>query len=100
MMFGRFTERTQKVLALSQEEAVRLQHNNIGTEHVLLGLVREGEGIAAKALLALGLKADKIQKEVEQLIGVGKHATQTIHYKPSAKKDVELSKDDARQLGQ
>ena len=50
MMFGRFTERAQKVLALAQEEAVRLGHNNIGTEHILLGLIREGEGIAAKAL--------------------------------------------------
>ncbi len=53
MMFGRFTERAQKVLALSQEEAIRIGHNNIGTEHILLGLVREGEGIAAKALIAL-----------------------------------------------
>ena len=48
MMFGRFTERAQKVLALSQEEAIRIGHNNIGTEHILLGLVREGEGIAQK----------------------------------------------------
>ncbi len=55
MMFGRFTERAQKVLALSQEEAIRLGHSNIGTEHILLGLVREGEGIAAKALQGLAL---------------------------------------------
>ena len=65
MMFGRFTERAQKVLALSQEEAIRLGHNNIGTEHILLGLVREGEGIAAKARSALGLGAEKIQEEVK-----------------------------------
>ncbi len=71
MMFGRFTERAQKVLALAQEEAIRLGHNNIGTEHILLGLVREGEGIAAKALYGLGLGAEKIQKEVENLIGRG-----------------------------
>ena len=71
MMFGRFTERAQKVLALAQEEAIRLGHNNIGTEHILLGLVREGEGIAAKALYALGLSSEKIQKEVEDLIGRG-----------------------------
>ena len=71
MMFGRFTERAQKVLALAQEEAIRLGHNNIGTEHILLGLVREGEGIAAKALYALGLSSEKIQKEVEELIGRG-----------------------------
>lgn len=62
MMFGRFTERAQKVLALSQEEAIRIGHNNIGTEHILLGLVREGEGIAAKALIALGLSRRKCKK--------------------------------------
>lgn len=99
MMFGRFTERAQKVLALSQEEAVRLGHNNIGTEHVLLGLVREGEGIAAKALQSLGLEVSKIQEEVEKLIGVGKQPMQTIHYTPRAKKVVELSQDEARKLG-
>ncbi len=62
MMFGRFTERAQKVLALSQEEAIRLGHGNIGTEHILLGLVSEGEGIAAKALLGLGLRSRKNSK--------------------------------------
>jgi len=99
MMFGRFTERAQKVLALSQEEAVRLGHNNIGTEHILLGLIREGDGIAAKALQALGLEAEKIQEEVEELIGTGKQSMQTIHYTPRAKKVVELSQDEARKLG-
>ncbi|MDQ0247679.1 ATP-dependent Clp protease ATP-binding subunit ClpC [Bacillus fengqiuensis] len=99
MMFGRFTERAQKVLALAQEEALRLGHNNIGTEHILLGIVREGEGIAAKALLALGLGAEKIQKEVESLIGRGQEITQTIHYTPRAKKVIELSMDEARKLG-
>src|SRR5690625_4666722 len=99
MMFGRFTERAQKVLALSQEEAVRLGHNNIGTEHILLGLVREGDGIAAKALQALGLEVEKIQQGVEELIGVGKQPMQTIHYTPRAKKVVELSQDEARKLG-
>ncbi|WP_067729174.1 ATP-dependent protease ATP-binding subunit ClpC [Oceanobacillus damuensis] len=99
MMFGRFTERAQKVLALSQEEAVRLGHNNIGTEHILLGLVREGEGIAAKALQSLGLEVSKIQEEVEKLIGVGKQPMQSIHYTPRAKKVVELSQDEARKLG-
>ncbi len=99
MMFGRFTERAQKVLALAQEEAIRLGHNNIGTEHILLGLVREGEGIAAKALYGLGLGAEKIQKEVENLIGKGQEASQTIHYTPRAKKVIELSMDEARKLG-
>ncbi|KKE78601.1 MULTISPECIES: ATP-dependent protease ATP-binding subunit ClpC [Bacillaceae] len=99
MMFGRFTERAQKVLALSQEEAVRLGHNNIGTEHILLGLVREGDGIAAKALQSLGLEISQIQEEVEKLIGVGKQPMQSIHYTPRAKKVVELSQDEARKLG-
>jgi ATP-dependent Clp protease ATP-binding subunit ClpC len=99
MMFGRFTERAQKVLALAQEEAIRLGHNNIGTEHILLGLVREGEGIAAKALYGLGLSSEKIQSEVENLIGKGQGVTQTIHYTPRAKKVIELSMDEARKLG-
>ncbi|KPL58174.1 ATP-dependent protease ATP-binding subunit ClpC [Rossellomorea vietnamensis] len=99
MMFGRFTERAQKVLALAQEEAIRLSHSNIGTEHILLGLVREGEGIAAKALTALGLSPEKIQKEVEGLIGKGTEKSQTIHYTPRAKKVIELSMDEARKLG-
>lgn len=99
MMFGRFTERAQKVLALAQEEALRLGHNNIGTEHILLGIVREGEGIAAKALLALNLGTDKVQKEVESLIGRGQEVAQTVHYTPRAKKVIELSMDEARKLG-
>ncbi len=99
MMFGRFTERAQRVLALAQEEAVRLGHHNIGTEHILLGLVREGEGIAAKALFALGLTSEKIQQEVESLIGRGSENGSTIHYTPRAKKVIELSMDEARKLG-
>ncbi|MFD2640163.1 ATP-dependent protease ATP-binding subunit ClpC [Piscibacillus salipiscarius] len=98
MMFGRFTERAQKVLALSQEEAIRLGHNNIGTEHILLGLIKEGEGIAAKALQSLNVTADQIQQEVEQLIGRGQNTSQTIHYTPRAKKVIELSMDEARKL--
>jgi ATP-dependent Clp protease ATP-binding subunit ClpC len=99
MMFGRFTERAQKVLALAQEEAVRLGHNNIGTEHILLGLIREGEGIAAKALIALGLGLEKIQDEVESLIGRGQEQPSNIAYTPRAKKVIELSMDEARKLG-
>ncbi|MBD2866238.1 MULTISPECIES: ATP-dependent protease ATP-binding subunit ClpC [Paenibacillus] len=99
MMFGRFTERAQKVLALAQEEAVRLGHNNIGTEHILLGLIREGEGIAAKALVALGLSLEKIQDEVESLIGRGQEQPSSIAYTPRAKKVIELSMDEARKLG-
>lgn len=89
----------QKVLALAQEEAMRLNHNNIGTEHILLGLIREGEGIAAKALQALNLDMEKIQREVETLIGRGEEHSQNIHYTPRAKKVIELSMDEARKLG-
>ena len=99
MMFGRFTERSQKVLALAQEEAMRLGHNNVGTEHILLGLVREGEGIAAKALKALNLNPEKIQKEVEGLIGKGSDTQQPPHYTPRAKRVIELSMDEARKIG-
>ncbi|MBA4535049.1 ATP-dependent Clp protease ATP-binding subunit [Brevibacillus halotolerans] len=104
MMFGRFTERAQKVLALALEEAVRLGHKDIGTEHVLLGLIREGEGIAAKALQALGLGLDKIQNEVESLIGRAPEqpantTNYTSNYTPRAKKVIELSMDEARKLG-
>jgi len=103
MMFGRFTERAQKVLALALEEAVRLGHKDIGTEHVLLGLIREGEGIAAKALQSLGLGLDKIQSEVESLIGRGSEqagsGNYTPNYTPRAKKVIELSMDEARKLG-
>lgn len=99
MMFGRFTQRAQKVLALSQEEAMRLNHSNLGTEHILLGLVREGEGIAAKALYELGISSEKVRQEVEGLIGHGEKAVTTIQYTPRAKKVIELSMDEARKLG-
>ncbi len=99
MMFGRFTERAQKVLALSQEEAIRLGHNNIGTEHILLGLVKEGDGIAAKALYGLALDPEMIQKEVEALIGRGQDKAESVNYTPRAKKVIELSMDEARKLG-
>jgi len=99
MMFGRFTERAQKVLALAQEEASRLGHSGVGTEHILLGLVREGEGIAAKSLVSLGLSSDKVQKEVEKIIGRGPGQTTGMAYTPRAKKVIELSIDEARKLG-
>jgi ATP-dependent Clp protease ATP-binding subunit ClpC len=99
MLFNRFTERAQKVLTLAHEEAVRLGHPGVGTEHVLLGLVREGEGIAAKALLSLGLTGDKIQMEVEKIIGHGSGGSAATTYTPRAKKVIELSMDEARKLG-
>lgn len=97
-MYTRFTERAQKVLALAQEEASRLRHPGVGTEHILLGLVREGEGIAAKALISLGLSAEKVQSEVEKIIGTGQSQTSAMTYTPRAKKVIELSIDEARKL--
>lgn len=96
-MYTRFTERAQKVLGLAQDEANRLHHPGVGTEHILLGLVREGEGIAAKALLSLGISADKVQTEVEKIIGPGQGQSSST-YTPRAKKVIELSIDEARKL--
>ncbi|GMA64036.1 negative regulator of genetic competence ClpC/MecB [Alicyclobacillus fastidiosus] len=97
-MYARFTERAQKVLALAQEEATRLHHPGVGTEHILLGLVREGEGIAARALQMLGVQADKVQQEVERIIGQGQGQSSAMTYTPRAKKVIELSIDEARKL--
>jgi ATP-dependent Clp protease ATP-binding subunit ClpC len=84
---------------LAQEEASRLGHSGVGTEHILLGLVREGEGIAAKSLVSLGLSSDKVQKEVEKIIGRGPGQSAGMAYTPRAKKVIELSIDEARKLG-
>jgi len=98
-MYARFTERAQKVLALAQEEASRLNHPGVGTEHILLGLIREGEGIAAKALQMLGVQADKVQQEIERMVGRGQTPVTAMTYTPRAKKVIELSIDEARKLG-
>ena len=100
MMFNRFTQRAQKVLQLAQEEAIRLKHEAIGTEHILLGLIREGGGIAAKALEAIGVSFDTIETGVETLVGTGEREVGPIvHYTPRAKKVIELSVDESRKLG-
>ncbi len=70
-MFGRFTERAQRVIVLSQEEARRLGHNVVGTEHLLLGLIAEGEDVAAQSLLSLGISIDQVRNEIERMIGRG-----------------------------
>ncbi|MCL6451345.1 MAG: ATP-dependent Clp protease ATP-binding subunit [Acetobacteraceae bacterium] len=100
-MFGRFTERAQRVIILAQEEARRLGYSYVGTEHLLLGLVREGEGLAARALQSLGIDLGRVRAEVEKVIGRGTAASQgEIGFTPRAKKVVmELSSDEARQLG-
>ena len=70
-MYGKFTERAQKVILLAQQEAKRLNHNLIGTEHILLGLIAEGEGIAAKVLVNMGIDINTVRKEVIKLLGKG-----------------------------
>ena len=98
MLFGRLTERAQRVLAHAQEEAIRMNHSNIGTEHLLLGLMKEPEGIAAKVLESFGITEDLVVTEVEKLIGQGQEHIGTLHYTPRAKKVIELSMDEARKL--
>ncbi len=100
-MYQRFTERAQRALLLAQEEAKRLQYNFVGTEHLLLGLIREGDGIAAKALLSLGVSLDKVRAEVEKVIGRGTTPAEgDIGLTPRAKKVVlELAAEEARHLG-
>jgi ATP-dependent Clp protease ATP-binding subunit ClpC len=100
MMFNRFTQRSQKVLQLAQEEAIRLKHESIGTEHILLGLIREGSGIAAKALEAIEVDLKVIETGIEELVGAGKEEVGPIvNYTPRAKKVIELSVDESRKLG-
>ena len=100
MMFNRFTQRAQKVLQLAQEEAIRLKHKEIGTEHILLGLIREGGGIAAKALEAIKISPQMIESGIEELVGKGtEDVGPIVHYTPRAKKVIELSLDESRKLG-
>ncbi len=99
-MFERFTERARKVVYLAQQEAARLGHNVVGTEHLLLGLVAEGEGVAAKALETMDIRLDKIRQEVEKIIGVGEtNPFGEIPFTPRAKRVLELAVDEGRQLG-
>ena len=91
-MFERFTDRARRVIVLAQEEARTLQHNYIGTEHLLLGLIREGDGVAAKALASKGVTLDDTRKQVEEMIGKG-NATPNGHipFTPHAWQVLELS---------
>ena len=99
-MFERFTDRARRVIVLAQEEARALQHNYIGTEHLLLGLIREGEGVAAKALASKGVTLDDTRKQVEEMIGKGNAAPNGhIPFTPHAKQVLELSLREALQLG-
>ncbi len=99
-MFERFTDRARRVVVLAQEEARLLNHNYIGTEHILLGLIHEGEGVAAKALESLGISLEAVRTQVEEIIGQG-HQSPSGHipFTPRAKKVLELSLREALQLG-
>ena len=99
-MFERFTDRARRVVVLAQEEARMLDHNYIGTEHLLLGLIHEGEGVAAKALEALGISLDAVRQQVEAIIGRGQQAPSGhIPFTPRAKRVLELSLRESGQLG-
>jgi len=99
-MFERFTDRARRVVVLAQEEARMLNHNYIGTEHILLGLIHEGEGVAAKGLEALGISLEAVRSQVEEIIGQGQQAPSGhIPFTPRAKKVLELSLREALQLG-
>ncbi|MBK8755935.1 MAG: ATP-dependent Clp protease ATP-binding subunit [Actinomycetales bacterium] len=99
-MFERFTDRARRVVVLAQEEARMLNHNYIGTEHILLGLIHEGEGLAAKALENLGIKLADVRQQVQEIIGQGQQApTGHIPFTPRAKKVLEYSLREGLQLG-
>src|SRR5690554_4580755 len=99
-MFERFTDRARRVVVLAQEEAKMLNHNYIGTEHILLGLIHEGEGVAAKALESLGISLDSVREQVQDIIGQGQQQpTGHIPFTPRAKKVLELSLRETLQLG-
>ena len=99
-MFERFTDRARRVVVLAQEEARMLNHNYIGTEHILLGLIHEGEGVAAKGLESLGISLEAVRAQVEEIIGQGQQAPSVhIPFTPRAKKVLELSLREALQLG-
>ena len=100
-MYGRFTERAEKALAYSQQSAVELGHNYVGTEHLLLGLAKEGSGVAARVLQSQGVSEEKIMKEIEELIGKAeKTAEQPMGFTPRTKRVLELSFREARKMNQ
>jgi Clp amino terminal domain, pathogenicity island component/UvrB/uvrC motif len=99
-MFERFTDRARRVVVLAQEEARMLNHNHIGTEHILLGLIHEGQGVAASALQSLGISQEAVRQQVEQIIGRGEQAPSGhIPFTPRAKKVLELSLRESHMLG-
>jgi ATP-dependent Clp protease ATP-binding subunit ClpC len=99
-MYGRFTEKAEKAIAYSQESAIQLGHNYVGTEHFLLGLIKEGTGVAARVLQSQGVTEEKVLKEIEELIGRGDAgAQQPLGFTPRTKRVLELSFREARRMG-
>jgi len=99
-MFERFTRRARRVIILAQEEAKRLNHSAVGTEHILLGIIREGEGVASKALESLNISPERVRAEIESAIGHGERAPhEEVAFTPPAKKALELAMEEARRLG-
>src|SRR5580700_2548666 len=99
-MFERFTDRARRAVVEAQEEARTLSHNYLGTEHILLGFIREGEGTGAKALESLGISLDTVRQQVQEIIGQGQHAPSGhIPFTPQAKKVLELSLSESKALG-
>ena len=99
-MFERFTERARRVIILAQEEAKRLNHSAVGTEHLLLGIIREGEGVASKVLEFLNINPERVRAEIESAIGRGERTPyEEVPLTPRAKKVLELALDEARRLG-
>jgi ATP-dependent Clp protease ATP-binding subunit ClpC len=99
-MFQRFTDRARRVVVLAREEARGLGHDHVGTEHILLGIITEGQGVASKTLDELGISPDAVRQQVEERIGRGEHEPDgNIPFTPRAKRVLELSLREAQQLG-
>ncbi|MBU4557440.1 MAG: NDP-hexose 4-ketoreductase, partial [Actinobacteria bacterium] len=99
-MFERFDDRARRVVVLAQEEARMLNHNYIGTEHILLGLIHEGDGVAAEALWSLNISLEGVREQVQEIIGQGQQAPAgQMPFTPAAQKVLELSLREALQLG-
>ena len=98
-MLEKFTDRARRVVVLAQEEAGMLNHDSIGTEHILLGLIREGEGVAVRTLESLGIGLEAVRRQVQEIIGQGQHAPSGhIPFTPSAKKVLELALSESKPL--
>ena len=99
-MFERFTERARRVIILAQAEAKRLNHSEVGTEHILLGIIREGEDVASKVLESLNINPERVRVEIESAIGRGERTPyEEVAFTPRARKVLELALDEARRLG-